>query len=132
VLAKILLGDLTGAKALVELGALTEGSPDDPLPRYLYARQLENIEAWTHGIRQLERALSTTGLPEGPLRDEAELTLGRLLLRAGRAHEAERHFVTAAGRDVSSAVRLVAEDWAERARFVARRAGPEPRPGPSE
>jgi tetratricopeptide (TPR) repeat protein len=120
VLKRLLIGELTGAKAMVELGAISRSHPDDTLVRYLYGRQLEAAGAFTEGIVELEAAVQPGTLP-GPLHDEAEMTLGRLLLRGARPDEAEAHFRALAARASSAVVRLTAEDWAERAAFVTAR-----------
>lgn len=124
VLRPLLLGELDGPKALVKLGALTRAHPDDALARYLYGRQLETAGAYEEGIVELRAALEL-GLPSeklipepGPLSDEAEVTLGRLLLRAGRYAEASSQFAGFAARARSEALKLTAADWAERATFA--------------
>lgn len=117
VLKRFLIGELSGAKALVELGGVARNHPGDALVRYLYGRQLEAAGAFAEGIVELEAAVQSATLP-GPLNDEAEMTLGRLLLRGARAAEAEAHFRAIAARAPSAVVRLSAEDWADRAAFV--------------
>lgn len=123
VLRPLLLGELSGAKALVRAGALARARPQDGLVRYLYARQLEGAAAYEEAAVEA-RAAVELGLPGEPLLDEAELLLGRVLLRAGQRDEAAQRFDALAARARSEVLRLNGLDWAERARF-APPAGPE-------
>jgi Flp pilus assembly protein TadD len=117
VLRSFLLNDLAGPKALVRLGEIAHVHPEDGLVRYLYGRQLENAGAFDEGIREMRAAIESE-LPSPALKDEARMTLGRLLLRGGRAHEAADVFGRIALHAPSEVSKLNAEDWADRARYV--------------
>ncbi|MCK6547706.1 hypothetical protein L6R52_17780 [Myxococcota bacterium] len=131
VLRGVLLGDLSGSKALVRLGNATRALDGTAtataslsgLARYLYARQLEVAGAFDEAVVEAGRALAGP-LPGAPIADEAALMHGRLLLRTRRPAEAVETFTALAARARTDALRLVAEDWADRARFTAR-GGPE-------
>lgn len=121
VLKRFLLGDLSGAKALVELGGIARANMEDALARYLYGRQLEQAGAWAEGVAEM-RAAVEGGQLTPPLADEAEMALGRLLLRAGAYEEAKERFRALAARAPSATIQLTAEDWSERAGFLSSKA----------
>jgi tetratricopeptide (TPR) repeat protein len=118
ILRDYLLGELEGGKAAVRLGALSREYPGDSLIRYLYGRRLEAIGAYDEGVAELEAATSV-GLPGTQLNDEATMTLGRLLLAAGRGAEARAVFKRQAKSAPTAGKRLLASDWASRSRYAS-------------
>jgi Flp pilus assembly protein TadD len=117
VLRPVLLGQLSGGKAVVRLDALARAHPDDALVHYLYARQLEAAGAFDEGVIAMQAALAGT-LPD-VLVGEAKMTLGRLYIRARKPSDAALVFEAFAKMAKTEAARLNAEDWAERARLLA-------------
>lgn len=126
ILRDYLLGDLAFAKALVLVGEQARAHPNDALLQYLYARILEQAEAHAQSAEASHQALEL-GLPSPQMNAEAELTLGRALLWAGRAADAADRFEALARRPGPEAVALTAWDWWARARLEADGALPAPR-----
>jgi hypothetical protein len=118
VLRGLLVGDLSGPKALVKLGELASAHPKDGLVHYLYARQLENAGAYEEGIREVKAAIAI-GLVTDALADEAKMMLGRMLVRGGSPLEAEHVFDELAAQSRSEVLQLAAEDWSDRAVHVS-------------
>ena len=119
VLTAVLLGDDPPLRKLARLAETSARHPRAALLNYLYARALEQAGAYTEGVRAAERAVAGD-LGDDPLRTEAILTLGRLLWWADRSTEAEALFEKVARTHPSPAVRAMAADWADRARFSVR------------
>lgn len=125
VLRSYLLGELSPPAALVRLGAMSRAHPDDPLLHYLYGKALENQGLHPEGIEEMRAALLGP-LPAESLTLEAQASLGRMLLRAGRSEEARWAFEALATQSKSEGARLEALDWAARATFALTKALPRP------
>ena len=109
----------------MRLGAISRAHPDDPLLHYLYGKALENQGLYPEGIEEMRAALLGT-LPAESLTLEAQASLGRMLLRAGKSEEARWAFEALATQSKSAGARLEALDWAARATFALTKALPQP------
>ena len=125
ILRDYLLGDITGAHALVKLGGLAAERPDDGLVRYLYARRLEAAGAYREALGETRAALAA-GLPDPLFEAEAGRMLGRQLLEAGQLGAAREHYLGLARTATRAVDALQAQDWAERAALMAESAGSAP------
>ncbi len=121
VLPDVLLGDAPSTHNFVRLAESNLKYPDNGLVKYLYARALERGGVYSEGAEVAAQA-ADADLTGDPLETEADLTYGRLLWWAGRPVEAEAIFRTLAQQHRSPAIRAIAADWADRARFSALRA----------
>jgi hypothetical protein len=107
---------------LLHLDELSRLEPSRALFHYLFARQLEAHGERAHAARELDRALAVPSdapvadrLPDRRFVVEATRLLGRTRFRLGEFSASLAAF-TALLSDPTSAVRLDAEDWIDRAR----------------